>query len=103
MELIMTIVNLPVKSPQEASLLLSALKREQKLIQWKIQKTQSRLEEFEKKHNMSSGVFFKKYEKGELGDDEPILTWAGEYQLFLRYQTKLSHLEELIAECQRLF
>lgn len=98
----MTTVNLPVKSPQEVSLLLSALKREQKLIQWEVQKTQSRLEEFEKTYNMSSEVFSKKkYEAGELGDDEPIMSWAGEYQLFLRYQTKLSHLEELIAECQR--
>jgi hypothetical protein len=92
---------LPVKSPQEVSLLLSALKREQKLIQWEFQKTQSRLEEFEKKYSMNSEIFFKKYETGELGDEEPIMTWAGEYQLFLRYQTKLSHLEELIAECQR--
>lgn len=97
----MTIVNLPVKSPQEVSLLLSALERERKIIQWELQKTQSRLEEFEKNYSMSSEVFFKKYEAGELGDDQPMMTWAGEYQFFLRYQTKLSHLEELIAECQR--
>ena len=97
----MTTVNLPVKSPQGVSLLLSALKREQNLMQWELQKTKSRLEEFERKYSMNSEAFFQKYQAGELGDDDSIMTWAGEYQFFLRYQTKLSHLEELIAECQR--
>ncbi len=35
-------------------------------------------------------------------DDDSIMMWAGEYQFFLRFTEKLSRLEGLIAECQRL-
>ncbi len=97
----MTITSIPVKSPQELALILSALQREKRLLEWEIQQTQERLDEFEKQNNMTSLDFYKKYEAGELGDDDSIMKWAGEYQLYLRFQNKLSRLKELISECQR--
>lgn len=98
----MTISNLPVKDPQDLSMILSALQREKKLLEWEIKKTQDKLEKSEKKYKLSSEIFYKQYQMGEMGDDEPIMVWAGEYQLFLRFTEKFSRLEGLIAECQRL-
>ena len=51
---------------------------------------------------MKSNEFYEKYTNGELGDEEEVMTWAGEYQFILRFKTKLSRLEELISECQKL-
>ncbi len=45
---------------------------------------------------------FEKYKMIEMGDDESIMVWAGEFQFFLRFTEKLSRLEGLIAECQKL-
>ena len=98
----MTILSLPVKDPQDLSMILSALQREKKLLEWEIRKTKDILEKSEKKCNLSSKVFYEKYQMGEMGDDESIMVWAGEFQFFLRFTEKLSRLEELIAECQKL-
>lgn len=98
----MTISNLPVKDPQDLAMILSALQREKKLLEWEIKKTQDKLEKSEKKYNLSSKIFYEKYQAGEMGDDESIMVWAGEYQFFLRFTEKLSRLVGLITECQRL-
>ena len=98
----MTIANLPLKSQQELSMIISALQRERKILEWEIEKTHDRLKQFESQMNLKSDIFYQKYQAGKLGDDEQIMGWAGEYKFFIRYKEKLSRLEELITECQRL-
>ncbi len=98
----MTIANLPLKSQQELSMIISALQREEKILKWEIEKTIDRLKDFESQKNLKSDIFYQKYQAGEMGDGEEIMSWAGEYKFFIRFKAKLSRLEELITECQKL-
>ncbi len=98
----MTITNLPLKSQQELSMIISALQREKKFLKWEIEKTHDRLKQFESQKNLKSDIFYQKYQAGEMGDGEEIMNWVGEYQFFIRFKVKLSRLEELITECQKL-
>ncbi len=41
------------------------------------------LREYEQKHGVSTIEFFRKYEAGELGDDDDMMMWAGIYHPYL--------------------
>ena len=47
------------------------------------QELSQRLAEQEVKHGYSTIEFYRRYQNGELGDDEVWLTWAGLYHLSL--------------------
>ena len=42
-----------------------------------------RLRAYERKHGYSTIEFYSRFESGELGDDDDIMTWAGLYHLYL--------------------
>jgi hypothetical protein len=97
----MTEIALEVKNLEELSIIASALQREKKLLEWEIQKSEAKLEAFEKKYAMPTVQFMEKYSKGEMGDEEEIMTWAGEYQFFEKFKEKQKQLEDLIQECKK--
>lgn len=42
-----------------------------------------RLREYERKYGYSTIEFYRRYEDGELGDDDDLMLWAGLYHLYL--------------------
>ncbi|MDQ3250341.1 MAG: hypothetical protein M3Q45_14165 [Chloroflexota bacterium] len=38
---------------------------------------------FEEKYNLASDVFYARFMRGEMGDDLPLIQWAGHYELYL--------------------
>jgi hypothetical protein len=42
-----------------------------------------RLREFERKYGYSTIEFFRRFQSGELGDDEDMMIWSGLYHLYL--------------------
>ena len=42
-----------------------------------------RLREYERKYGYSTIEFYRRYENGELGDDDDLMMWAGLYHLYL--------------------
>ena len=47
------------------------------------QELSQRLADFESKYGYSTIEFYRRYQDGELGDDDDWLTWAGLYHLYL--------------------
>ncbi len=64
---------------------INRLKRE-------IARMQYALNKYETKYNMTSELFYKKIEAGELGDDKDFVMWSGIYELFLDSKKQLSQL-----------
>jgi len=64
---------------------LNRLKRE-------IARMQYTLIKYETKYNMTSELFYKKIENGELGDDKDFVMWSGIYELLLDSKKQLSQL-----------
>ena len=42
-----------------------------------------RLRDYERQYGYSTIEFYRRFESGELGDDEDIMMWAGLYHLYL--------------------
>ena len=84
--------------PQNAnnvkSLVKSAVENELKIIGLGIAKTKKKLEELEKKFGMDSENFYKKFNKGKMGDDLEYIRWAGEYETLQKLQRDHSDLAE---------
>lgn len=53
----------------------------------------SSLAELERTHGIESGVFFERYERGEMGDSAEYFEWASVYKMYLRVTERLSLLE----------
>lgn len=47
------------------------------------QELSQRLSDFESKYGYSTIDFYRRYQEGEMGDDDAWLTWAGLYHLYL--------------------
>ena len=43
----------------------------------------ARLREYERQYGYSTIEFYRRYENGELGDDDEVMLWAGLYHLYL--------------------
>jgi len=84
--------------PQNAnnvkSLVKSAVENELKIIGFGIAKTKKKLEELEKKFEMDSEKFYKKFNKGKMGDDLEYIRWAGEYETLQKLQRDHDDLAE---------
>ena len=98
----MATITLPLKNPQELELITAAVKREKSRLEWEIDRIQKKLSIFEQKYKMASQDFIAKYKQGEIGDDEELMEWAGEWDFLKLFQQKLLSLEDLIVECQKL-
>lgn len=42
-----------------------------------------RLREYERKYGYSTIEFYRRFQSGELGDEEEMMTWSGLYHLYL--------------------
>ena len=42
-----------------------------------------RLRQYERKYGYSTIVFYRRFEQGQLGDDDDLMMWAGLYHLYL--------------------
>jgi len=47
------------------------------------QELSQRLSDLESKHGYSTIEFYRRFQNGEIGDDDKWLTWAGLYHLYL--------------------
>lgn len=61
-------------------------------IKREISRMQFDLEKYEKKYNMKTDEFYLRFEKGELGDENDYMLWAGIYELQMDSKNKLSKL-----------
>ncbi len=68
-----------------------------KIISYEINKTKKELEElnkeldlYEKQFNMKSEEFFRKFDRGELGDNADFFEWSSLYKMSLRISERLS-------------
>ena len=50
------------------------------------------LKKFEEKYNLSSKLFYEKFENGEFGDEDDYMIWAGIYEMYLNDTQKLAKL-----------
>ena len=89
-----TTIKIPASS---ARLLHSALERELEIIRINIDNTKSKLREFEKKHQLKSEDFYKKFNEGTMGDSEEIMLWASEYAALLEIQKEYGDLKKVLA------
>ena len=51
------------------------------------------LRKFEKKYNQSSSEFYKRFESGELGDEDDYMIWAGIYETYIKNKEELKKLK----------
>ncbi|MFQ6093009.1 MAG: hypothetical protein ACE5OR_10060 [bacterium] len=68
------------KNKNLVPLLNGAVKNELRVIDVGISKTQRNLKDFEKKFRTTSEEFYQQFQKGEMGDSEDFVRWAGEYE-----------------------
>ncbi|MBI3944001.1 MAG: hypothetical protein HY326_13370 [Chloroflexi bacterium] len=47
------------------------------------------LVEYEQKYNLSSTDFYVRYQRGEMGDAQDFIEWAGNYQHYLELKEEL--------------
>jgi len=47
------------------------------------------LQEYERKHEMTSQELFERYQRGALGDDMEFIEWAGTYRIFQRLKHRV--------------
>jgi len=72
-----------------------AIQREIDMLMLALRLSKDALAKFEERYQISSAEFFKKMERGELGDTEDFIEWAGEYELLQRTQDELAELQTL--------
>ncbi len=96
------VLSIEINDLQDVSLILKALNREFDILTWEITKITKKLSSFEQKYNIRSELFYEKYSAGEMGDDEAIMEWAGEFQMFQKLNTRQKRLEELQVSCRKI-
>lgn len=80
--------------PHDAIVVLkTAIENEKKLLKSKIAVYSSRLKEYEKKHGMTTDKFLKKFETGELGDEEQWFEWFADADIRKELENKIKVLE----------
>ncbi len=72
--------------------LKSSLKREYSLCLNAVAFYRNALKNFEKKYNLSTNVFLKKFETGKLGDEADFFDWYAFARLFHQWQNTLTAL-----------
>ena len=94
-----TILNIQSQTPERTAQVLrlihSAVSGEMQRLQMAIRLAEQRLAGFERKYHIDSAAFLAQWsaEDVEGGDDEYV-EWSGEYQLYMRLQEHLRHLQE---------
>lgn len=99
----MTEVLLKTRAGKELALeaLSSAIERELKILKAKLAGFEEEMQKFELKHKLSSKEFYKKFESGELGDDESYFTWWAAVHAHENIKTRIETLQELFGQCKQ--
>ena len=71
-----------------------ALENQLRVLRSGIARTRRKLHELEVENEMSTDVFYQRYESGELGDDLTYIRWAGEYETLRRLEEDYQALQE---------
>ncbi|MBN1932952.1 MAG: hypothetical protein JW786_15215 [Desulfobacterales bacterium] len=66
-----------------------------------IDQIRQELKKFESKYQMSSEVFFDKFESGKLGDEGDFFEWAGLYENVVLYSQRINSLESVLCPTAR--
>ena len=78
----------------------SIFSTESNLLDLKIKKYERRLGGYEKKYGMDTHVFIKRFEDGELGDDEAWFHWSADFEtlelLKIKTRTVLSKMRPML-------
>jgi hypothetical protein len=72
-----------------------AIQREINMLSLAVRISREALRTFKQRYDMSSEHFFEHMERGELGDSEDFIEWAGEYELLQRTQNELHELQTI--------
>ncbi|MEA1992003.1 MAG: hypothetical protein U9N58_07400 [Thermodesulfobacteriota bacterium] len=84
----------PKNADNLKSLVKTAVENQMRVLSYGIAKTKRKLEELEKETGLDSRDFYKKFRKGELGDDFKYIRWAGEYETLEQLQRDFNDLQE---------
>ena len=66
------------------------------MVRREIRQIETSLTEQEKLHNMSSYLFFKKFEAGELGDDREYIRWYAYKDTYNKLMERVKELERIV-------
>jgi len=99
----LTEVLLRTKAGRELALeaLSSAIRRELKILKAKLKGFEEEMHKFESKHGLSSKEFYKKFERGELADDEDYFTWWSAIHAHESIKARTETLQELLTQCKQ--
>jgi len=85
-----------VSIPEESSeVVIDTLQKEIKRLKDKIESFTKELAIYEKKFNISSEEFIKKFDEGSLGDDQIFFEWQADFETYTRIKTRLKLLEKV--------
>lgn len=76
------------------SLVKNSLAMQRKALQAGLKRTKARLTAFEKEFGYTSQRFYQAYQAGTMGDDEKVMEWAGEWEIFQELEKALNLLKE---------
>ena len=99
----MTEVLLKTRVGKELALevLSSAMEREIRVLKAKLTGFEEEMHKFESKHKLNSKEFYKKFESGELADDEDYFTWWAAIHAHESIKTRIETLQELLGQCEQ--
>jgi len=72
------------------SLIKSSLNKEENLLNLGLSKWKIKLKEFEKTNKISTEIFVKKFNSGQLGDDKKWFEWIFAYKAYNHIKEKLN-------------
>jgi hypothetical protein len=74
------------------------LKRERKILESALNKSEENLKLFEERHSMGTQDFYDRFQKDEFGDEIEFMKWAGEYEALNILKDQLRALESIQIE-----
>lgn len=89
------LIKVSVESETAFPLIENAIEGEKERLSLSEKAVLKRLKEFEGKCGCSSTEFYQEFEKGEKGDSEEFMEWAGEYETLLKIRKDIEQLDEV--------
>ena len=74
--------------------------RENTLTLIQMKRLKKEIKNFEQKYGMTSGDFYKKFEKGKLGDEQDFFMWASSIDIYRNLSDRQKVLKEFIKQCR---
>lgn len=77
----------------------SVFSAESNLLNLKIKKYENRLAVYEQKYGMGTRAFMKRFEDGEMGDDEVWFHWSSDFETLKLLESKKQAVDRMYASC----